>query len=136
MPRDAKPNINPLMLVVAKQRVGDEDADLIALPLLLHFDAAKRGQCTAAGCNHLTTHLLIASYIAAHTKSKQFHDIITKAYSMLMKAADRPTHLLDLTTSEYQALRSAFSWYLRSLPMVQIGMLTAACQTADRMMSA
>lgn len=131
-----KANINPLLLVAAKQRVGQEDADLIALPVLAWFDAAKRGQCTATGCNHLTTHLIIASYIAARTRSKVFHDAVTKAYDMLRKAAARPTELLDLTTTEYQSLRVAFGWYIRSLPRVEVGLLNQACQAAERMMGA
>lgn len=134
MPRDTH-TINPLLLVAAKQRVGQEDADLIAIPVLAWLDAAKRGLCTATGCNHLTTHLIVASYIAAHTKSKRYHEIITKAYDMLGKAAARPTQLLNLTTPEYQALRAAFAWYLRSLPQVEVGMMAAACKTAERMMA-
>lgn len=131
-----KANINPLLLVAAKQKVGQEDTDMIALPLLLWFDAAKRGQCNAAGCNHITSHLIIASYIAAATKSKAFHDAVTKAYALLEKAAARPTSLLDLTTTEYQAIRTAISWYLRSLPRVEVGMLTQACQVSAKLMGA
>lgn len=135
MPRDTV-KINPLALVAAKQRVGQEDTDAIALPILVHFDAAKRGQCRAVGVNHMTTHLIIASYLAAHTRSKRYHEIVTHAYNMLAKAAARPTDLLDLTTSEYHALRAAFSWYLRSLPMIEVGMLNAAYKVAEKMMGA
>lgn len=135
MPRDTS-KINPLLLVAAKQRVGQADTDLIALPLLCWFDAAKRGQCTPVGCNHMTTHLIIGTYIAAHTRSKHYHDLLTKAYDQLAKAAARPGYLLALTTAEYQALRTAFAWYLRSLPMVEVGMLNMACKTAERMMGA
>jgi hypothetical protein len=135
MPRDIDRNAFPL-LVAAKQRVGQEDADLIALPLLAWLDAAKRGQCTGTGCNHLTTHLIIASYLAARTKSKAFHTLVTRAYDQLRKAAERPTHLLDLTTGEYQSLRLAFSWYLRALPQIEVGMLNEACTAAHKMMGA
>lgn len=135
MPRDHG-NIIPMLLITCKQRVGQEDADAIALPLLCWFDAAKRGECLAVGVNHMTTHLIIASYIAAKTKSKRYHEIVTHAYAMLGKAADRPTLRLDLTTAEYAALRKAFSWYLRSLPTVSVGLLNAACKTAEKMMGA
>lgn len=135
MPRDSRLP-NPLLRLVAHGSVGQEYADDVALSLLCWLDAAKRGQCTAFGCNLMTTNLIIASYIAAHTKSKRYYEIVTHAYSMLEKAAARPTPLLDLTTPEYNALRAAFGLYLRSLPMVKVGLLTAACATAEKMMAA
>jgi hypothetical protein len=130
-----KAKINPLLLVAAKQRVGQDDADQIALPVLAWFDAAKRGRCTNVGCNHLTTHLIIATYIAARTKSKAFHDACIKAYNMLHKAAGRPGDLA-LTTPEYSALRVAFGWYLRGLPQCDVGTLNLACKEAERIMGA
>lgn len=133
MPRDV---INPLVLVAAKQRVGQEDADIIALPVLAWFDAAKRGQCNAAGCNHLTTHILIAAFIASATRSKTFYDCVDRAYKALIKAASRPTELLDLTTKEYASLRAAFSLYLRALPNVEVGILNRACKYAESVMGA
>lgn len=129
-------NINPLVLIACKQRVGQEDADAIALPVLAWFDAAKRGQCTADGCNHLTTHLIIGSYIAARTKSKKFHDIVTAGYAALGKAAARPTTLMDLTTKEYATMRLAIGWYCRALPMVEVLLMNEACAAAQRMMEA
>jgi len=128
--------INPLLLVVAKQPVGQEDADKIALPVLAHFDAAKRGLCTADGCNHLTTHLIIAAHIASGTRSKTFYETVQRAYKALMKAASRKTKLLDLTTTEYSALKAAFSMYIRALPRVEIARMTAACKHAEAVMSA
>lgn len=128
--------INPLALVALKQRVGEEDASLIALPVLVWFDAAKRGLCTATGCNHLTTHLIIASYLAARTKSKKFHDIVTAGYAALAKAAARPTDLLDLTTKEYATLRLAIGWYVRALPLVEVSALNEACRAAEKAMCA
>lgn len=133
MPRDL---INPLALVAAKQLVGREDTDLISLPLLLHLDAAKRGRCTAAGCNHMTSHLLIAAFVASATRSKQFHECVDRAYQALMKAAARPTDTLDLTTSEYSALRAAFSLYLWALPNVEVGVLSRACRHSASIMEA
>lgn len=134
--RAAGANINPLVLIAAKQRVGEEDSSAISLLVLLHLDAAKRGQCTGSGCNFLTSHLITASYIAAATKSKAFHDAVTRAYAMLERAAARPTSTLDLTTTEYAALRVAFSWYLRSLPSLEVGMLAQACAASAKMMVA
>lgn len=134
MPRDTTPRFNPLLGLVSKQRVPQEDADSIALMVLCWLDAAKRGQCNAPGHRFLTTHLIIGSYVASRTRSQRFHEVITAAYNMLRKASERPTELLALTTTEYAALRTGFSWYLRSLPMVEIGMMNAACGHAQRVM--
>lgn len=131
-----KTNINPLVLVAAKQKVGQEDADIMALPVLVHFDAAKRGQCTAAGANHLTLHMIVAAYIAAHTKSRAFYDCVQRAYAALSKAAARPTTLLDLTTGEYACLRPAIALYVRALPNVEVWLMNAASKHAAGVMEA
>lgn len=131
-----KSNINPLLLVAAKQRVGEEDASAIALPVLCWLDAAKRGQCTNTGLNHLTTHVIISSWIAARTKSKAFHDACTVAFDMLRKAAMRPGDLVALTTTEYLAIRKAFGWYIRALPNCEVLTLSRACQEAEKIMGA
>lgn len=131
-----KANINPLMLVAAKQRVGEEDANAISLPVLCWLDAAKRGQCTNTGLNHLTTHVIISSWIAARTQSKTFHDSCTVAFDMLRKAAMRPGDLVALTTTEYQAIRKAFGWYIRALPNCEVLTLSRACQEAEKIMGA
>lgn len=128
-------NINPLTLIAAKQKVGQDDANLIALPVLIHLDCAKRGQCTAPGVNFLTQHLIIASYIAARTKSAQFHVAVTKAYAALKKASDRPTKLLDLTTPEYLTIRTAVGQYLRAMPNVEVGVMSEACAAAAKAMA-
>lgn len=128
--------INPLVLVAAKQRVGKDDADAIALPVLVWFDAAKRGQCTNTGLNHLTTHVIIASWIAARTRSKAFHDACSHAFDMLRKAAMRPGDLVALTTKEYEACKKALGWYVRALPNCEVLTLSKACQEAERIMGA
>lgn len=127
--------LTPLATIVAKQRVGEEDAKEIELPILCHFDAAKRGQCTNLGQQHLYMHLLAAQCIAARTKSRQFYDVTVKACDALMKASRRPTELLDLTTGEYNAIRSALSIYLRALPAMEVGVASGAWQFADRIMN-
>lgn len=125
---------NPLDIFARKQRVGSDDADAIALPLMIHFDAAKRGQCTAAGANFLTTHLIIASYLAAKLKAKPFHDRVTAAYAALKKASDRPTRLLDLTTGEHKEIALALKVYLCALPDVEMGLMEEACRAAEAAM--
>lgn len=135
MTRAARLVADPLRLLVCKQKVGADDAAEIQLKVLLHFDAAKRGQCTNAGVNFLTTHLIIASYLAMRTRSKRFHELVTAAYAALGKASDRPTKLLDLTTTEYQIMRRALALYLDALPDVEIGVMAEACAAAEKMMA-
>ena len=108
-------------ILARKQKVGQADADTVALQLYMHLDAAKRGQGTNHAANQLATHLIAASYIAQQTKSRAFHTQITAAYNALKKASDRPTQLLDLTTGEYKQIRAAFNTYLKALPNVQLG---------------
>lgn len=127
--------INPLDIIARKQLVGREEAALIELPVLIHFDAAKRGRCTNAGANFLTTHLIIASFIAARTRSKRFHEQVTKAYAMLTKASERPTKALELTTTEYAAIKIAIASYMRALPSVEVGIMSDACKVAEKAMS-
>lgn len=127
--------INPLALVAAKQKVGEDDANEIALPVLVHLDAAKRGQGTAAGFNHLVLHVIIAAHVAAGTKSRTFYDCATRAYAALLKAGERKTKLLDLTTGEYASLRAAISMYLRALPNLEVGRLNQACEHGARIMA-
>lgn len=130
-----KRKLSPLTLIACKQKVGQEDADGIALMVLIHLDAAKRGQCTNPGANFLTTHLIIASYLAMRTRSKAFHDLITRGYKALTKASDRPTKLLELTTTEYAVLRVAFSTYLAALPNCEVGVMAEACAAAEKLMA-
>ncbi len=127
--------INPLAVIACKQKVGNDDTDAIALPVMIHLDAAKRGQCTGPGVNFLTTHLIIASYIASRTKSRKFHDQVVRAYAQLGKASARPTELLDLTTKEYAEIKAAFGTYLRAMPNVEVGVMSQACKVAEGMMA-
>lgn len=133
--RTSRHAIIPMARLVGKQRVGQEEADDLVLPTMLYLDAAKRGACPHAGYNSLATTLLAAASIASQTKSQRFYDLINQAYQMLVKAGLRPTELLDLTTTEYQAIRSALVWYVRSLPMVEVGVLSRAYARAQAMMS-
>lgn len=127
--------INPLFALIKKTRVGQEKADELALPTMIYLDAAKRGACPHAGYNSLATTLLAAAAIASMTQSKRFYDMVHSAYNLLVKAGLRPTALLDLTTTEYNAIRSALAWYVRSLPMVEVGVLTKAYARAEAMMA-
>lgn len=125
----------PIARLAGKQRVGQEDADDLTLPTLIYLDAAKRGSCPHAGYNSLATTLLAAASIASQTGSKRFYDLVNGAYQMLVKAGLRPTALLDLTTTEYQVIRSALAWYVRSLPAVEVGVLSRAYARAQAVMA-
>jgi hypothetical protein len=127
--------IVPIARLAGKQRVGQEDADELTLPTLIYLDAAKRGACPHAGYNSLATTLLAAASIAVQTQSKRFYNIVDSAYSLLVKAGLRETKMLDLTTTEYQAIRSALAWYVRSLPTVEVGVLSRAYARAQAMMA-
>lgn len=126
---------NPLFTLICKTRVGQDKADELALPTLVYLDAAKRGACPHAGYNSLATTLLTAASIASQTHSKRFYDMVHSAYNLLVKAGLRPTALLDLTTAEYQSIRSALAWYVKSLPMVEVGVLSKAYARAEAMMA-
>jgi hypothetical protein len=126
---------NPLLTLISKTRVGQEKADELTLPTMIYLDAAKRGACPHAGYNSLATTLLASAAIASMTQSKRFYDMVNSAYNMLVKAGLRETKLLDLTTTEYQAIRSALAWYVKSLPMVEVGVLTKAYARAEAMMA-
>lgn len=126
---------NPLFTLISKTRVGQEKADELALPTLVYLDAAKRGACPHAGYNSLATTLLAAASIASQTQSKRFYDMVHSAYNLLVKAGLRPTALLDLTTAEYQSIRSALAWDVKSLPMVEVGTLSKAYARAQAMMA-
>lgn len=122
--------INPLLVIVGKQKVGQADADAIALPVLVSLDAAKRGLAPASLCNCITQHLLIACVIWTKMANKPMYDRSVTAWNAMVKACARPTDLLDLTTGEYQAIRTALSYYLRALPKVEVGTLSYAFTTA------
>jgi hypothetical protein len=122
---------NPLHVFARKQTVGKDDAEAVALPVMVYLDAAKRGECPHAGANHLALHLIMASYIAQQKKARPFYDQVMAAYYALKKASERPTELLDLTTGEHRAISKALRTYLSSLPSMEIGLLSDAQMVAQ-----
>lgn len=133
--RQAKPVLNPLAVMAAHQKVGQADTDMIALPVLVHLDMAKRGQADANCANFLTKHILIALSLGSKCGNRAFYDLAGKAWDQLAKAAARPDELLRLTTGEYQALRRMISAYLRIMPTVSVGALNVACANADKILN-
>lgn len=124
----------PMLTLIGKQKMGKEDADGIALPLLAHFDAAKRGQGPAVGQQHMYKHLIMAQILAARTKNRSLYDATMMACDALMKASQRPTNLLDLSTSEYVVMRKAFGIYIRLLPFFEVSMYSQVGREAEILM--
>lgn len=121
-------------LIASKQRVGLDDTAAAELPVLLHLDAAKRGQCNGAGHQFLTHHLIAAICVAKMMKCAPMVALVEKGYAALHKASARPTQLLDLTTTEYQAIRKALIAYFRAMPGLEIGVMVEAQETATQIM--
>lgn len=121
---------NPLDLLIGKQVIEQEDAEKIAILVLVSLDAAKRGMAPASLANTLTEHLLASAAIWSQKGNKRLYDKAVLAWNALRKACARPTALLDLTTGEYAAIRLAISYYVRALPMIEVGALATAHQKA------
>lgn len=132
--RQAKPMLSPLDVIAMNQKVGQQDTDAIALPVLIHLDIAHRGQGDANCANFLTKHILIALTIGSKSGNRAFYDMAGAAYDALAKACARPTNLLSLTTVEYQVMRRLIAAYLRVLPTATVGMMNFACMNAERIL--
>lgn len=118
--------INPLVRIAGKTKVGKEETDKIALIVLLALDAAKRGKAPASAANTLTQHLMVGVLLWAREGNRALYDTATAAWLAMAKACQRPTELLDLTTREYAAIRKAISYYLRAIPQLEAGVLVGA----------
>jgi hypothetical protein len=125
MKRDAI-HFDPLMLLGAKRRVEADDADQIALLVLIALDAAKRGAAPTSLANTLTEHLLASAAVWSQSGNRKLYVVAVEAWTALRSACARPTEMLDLTTGEYKAIRIAISFYVRALPQIETGALAAA----------
>lgn len=124
----------PFGLISAKQKVGAEYTAEVELFVLLHFDAAKRGRCTAQGYNFISRHLVQAQYIFARLKADGYLDVVRAAGNAWSKAGVRPGEYASLTTAEYQAMRAGLKAYFKALPRVETGTYRQACNVADQVM--
>lgn len=127
--------INPLAALAGHQKVGREDTDAIALPVLIHFDAAHRGVGTADSANFLTQHILVALTIGSKSGNRAFYDMAGSAYDALRKACDRQTEYLTLTTGEYRTMKRWIAAYFRVMPSVTVMLMNFAAQNAARILS-
>lgn len=131
--RDAR---SPLMLIAAKNKPDQESVDKIHMIALIALDAAKRGKCPNSLANAFAEHLMAGVLLWARQGNKSLYDVSTAAWMAMAKACQRPTELLDMTTTEYQAIRKAMQYYLRAIPQLEIGTLTGAFLEAQRKLAA
>jgi hypothetical protein len=125
--------LTPLMAIAAKSRLPQEEADTIALLVLICLDAVKRGAASNALANTLTEHMATAQALWAGMRNRPLWEQACASWKLWCKACNRePERPIALTTGEYNAVRTTVSFYLRSLPQVEVGQLVHAKQTADR----
>jgi hypothetical protein len=118
--------LNPLAVFGAKQKPDPEAVDKIAMVALVSLDAAKRGAAPAGLADTLTLHVMTGVLLYARMGNRAMYDMGVEAWNALVKACQRDTKLLDLTTGEYQKIRRSMQYYLRALPSVEVGILAAA----------
>lgn len=128
--------INPLMLIAAKNKPDQESVDKIAMLSLVALDAGKRGKCPTPLANSLTEHLLVNVLMWSRMGNRPLYDRAITAWNAMIKACQRPTELLDLTTGEYQAIRHALQYYLRAIPQLEVGKLASLFLEAQRKLAA
>lgn len=121
-------------LIALKQKVGQEYADEVALFVLIHFDAAKRGKLGPIGYNFISRHLVHAQYIFARLKAPAELLLVQLAGTAWGNAGARPTETLDLTTTEYTAMRAGLKAYFRALPRIERNTYLQACNVGEQAM--
>lgn len=131
----ARLDTNPLLRLIGRQKLGQADADKHALIMLLSLDAAKRGQGTGRISNMLCTYMLMAIRIWHLSGKKALYDEAVKGWAALTKACQRPTELLDLTTTEYSALRRALGRFISLLPQIELATFADALAEAEQEMN-
>lgn len=127
----ARMNFNPIAHLIGRQKIGDEDAAPHALIMLISLDAAKRSKGPPHLSNLLSMYLVAAIRIWHISKKKALYDEAVKAFEALIAACRRPTDLLDLTTTEYAALRRGVSRFVDLLPQIELGVFSDAMRMAD-----
>jgi hypothetical protein len=124
MPKPKKGSvINPLMLIDMKSKPDQESVDKIHLSALIALDACKRGKCPNALANAFTEHLMVGLLLWAKQGNAALYGRSVEAWNAFCKALQRPTVTVDLTTTEYQAIRRSLQYYLRAIPQMEIGLI-------------
>lgn len=124
--------INPLTVIAAKNKLPQSDVDDIHWDALIALDAAKRGKATGHLANKLRDHVMTCVVLWRNKGNRALYENAVEAWNALVKAFQRPTELLDLTTTEYQLIRRSLSYYLRAIPQLEIGVLTGSFIEAQR----
>jgi hypothetical protein len=119
-----------------REPLGTEAADDLELRLLVCFDAAKRGRCTTGGYDYLMMHLSMAVEIGGRLRLPPLVREAREAGRALHGAGRRPRIFVELTKSEYRAIRSALFGYFAVLPEVELGLLMDAQAVAIELMRA
>lgn len=127
--------MSPFDLIAWKQKVGQDYADEAALFVLIHFDAAHRGQLGPIGYNFISRHLVQAQFIFAKLRQPAILDVIRVAGEAWQRAGARPGEFASLTTAEYNAMRAGLRAYFRALPKIEAGTYRQACNVADHVMN-
>jgi hypothetical protein len=123
--------INPLLLIAAKNRIPQENADTISTLVLICLDEVKRGRAPNSITNTLTEHLATAQALWAGMENRPLYKQAVECWALWCRACNRdPSKPISLTTGEYQAVRHTVSYYLRSLTQIEVGRLVTAKQTA------
>jgi hypothetical protein len=126
--------VTPFELIALKQKVGHDYADEAALFVLIHFDAAHRGQLGAIGYNFISRHLVQAQFIFAKLRQPALLDVVRVAGEAWQRAGARDGEFASLTTAEYGAMRAGLRVYLRTLHKIEAGTYRQACNVADQVM--
>lgn len=121
---------NTLLVFAAKKPVPQEIVDKYIWDLMIAIDAAKLGRATNRMCNVMQMHLTAGCTIWAKQKNRKKYEECKLGWNALLKAANRPTDTLDLTTGEYKQIRAAISNYVLALPKMEVGDLTYAINLA------
>jgi hypothetical protein len=125
-----KEQSRPPVFDAMKAKVGRDDANQIALHLLLNFDMAERGLGDERCAHVLAKHLLIALAIGERSNIKALHEAAGDGYEALEKVCKRQTEFLAFTMRDYRAIRRAVVAYLQVLPNVAVGLMYLANKRA------
>jgi hypothetical protein len=122
--------MNPLQTLARNQTVGETDANIIQLSILLHIDTIKREACTDVGRDWIARNILTAALIGKSAKSKRLEGLAIVAYNALCDAVARSSELLRFTTGEYKAVMALFRAYLPMLSSIKLGIMSDSSRNA------
>lgn len=125
-----------LDIIERKAKVSPDQSDNIAMIVLTALDAAKKGLATNSMGNVLYEHVLTSGLLWKLSGNMALMNRTQEAVDALGKAFRRPGDLIALTTTEYQALRTALGYYLRNMRRIEVGKLADAHLAARRHMAA